>query len=250
MIYNNLTKIVTPFMVAGTLTMTVQAQSTFTPQQTKDIETIVREYLLKNPEILIEVSQELQLRAEQAKQQQIANLQVSIFDNPAYPVMGNPNGTTVLAEFSDYQCGFCKRQHSIMMQALANNPDVKLVMLEFPALGPTSVYAAKAALAARIQGKYKPFNDTLMKYRGRLTPDKVDNIAQSVGVNVADMKQAMNTKAITDTVKSVLEKARALGVTGTPTIIGKGVKEIRAGLLDENRLNTLIMQTRKASKAS
>lgn len=243
-----LTKQLVAGAIATLMTTTVFAQSSFTQNQTKDIENIVRNYLLNNPELLIEVSQKLQLKAELEKQKQISQLQDTLFNNPDYPVFGNPNGKTVLVEFIDYQCGFCKRQHPIMTKALNDNPDLKLVMLDFPALGPTSAYAAKAALASHQQGKYHVFHTALIEQKGRLTPEKVDDIAESVGVDVKEMKKIMETESVINTIQNTLKTAQILGVTGTPTIIGKGATSIQAGLLDETQLNALIEKARKASQ--
>ena len=138
------------------------------------IRIIIRDYLLEQPELLIEVQQALQakrdaqaaLQAEQAIQRH----RDEIFSDPEAPVAGNPEGAIVLVEFFDYRCGYCRRVKPTLETLLAENDDLRLAFKEFPILGPESTLAARAALASRAQGLYEPFHWALDECRGPLRP--------------------------------------------------------------------------------
>ena len=199
---------------------------------------------------MIEVSDALKVKAQKYQQKQLENIQDALFNNPDFPILGNPNGTTVIAEFSDYQCVFCKRMYPILQDAIKNNPDLKVVLIDFPALGPVSDYAARAALATIEQGKYQAFHHAVTTSRGRLSTKKVDEIAKSVDVDVTAMKKAMNSTKINETMNSIMALVQALNITGTPTLIGKGVSDFTPGLLNKDQLDALIKSTRDANKKS
>ena len=228
--------------------MAQNTDGTFSKSETKAIEKIVRDYLLNNPTLLLEMSQKLDEQKAAEKSKAVMNTQDMLFNNPNYPVMGNPNGTVVLAEFSDYQCGYCKRMYPVLKNAIKKHKDLKVVMIEFPILGEVSLYASRMALAAVKQGKYTPMHDALMAHKGRLSKEKVDAIAEDLELDMDKLKSDMNDSTIKNTIQTSLHLARTLGVNGTPTFVGKNVPKISAGFLSESKLDELIAQTRKNSQ--
>lgn len=199
------------------------ATSAFSPEQTKQIEQIVHSYLVKNPQVLVEASQALQ-QQQMAKMQQaavkgIAQNAKDIFNNPASPVVGNPQGNVSVVEFMDYQCPHCKDMEPIMNELIKGDPQLRVVYKELPIFGANSEYAAKAALASVKQGKFAAFHDALLNDKNPLTQDEVLKIAKSVGVDTAQMEKDMQDAVIGQQLKDNLKLAQALNLMGTPAII-------------------------------
>src|SRR5690606_2026984 len=134
----------------------VLAQS-FSGEQRKDIERIIREYLISNPEVLQEAVAELEKRqvaAEAHRTRSAVNAnRDALFNSPHHVALGNPQGDVTLVEFFDYNCGYCKRALSGMVELLKTDSKLKVVLKEFPVLGPGSIEAAQVAVAVRMQDK-------------------------------------------------------------------------------------------------
>jgi protein-disulfide isomerase len=191
--------------------------------QTKEIQQVVHDYLVNNPEVLVEASQALQ-RKEEMKMQSTARNAISqnaknLFNDPGSPVIGNPNGATTIVEFMDYQCGHCKEMTPVMESLVKQNPGLRIVLKELPIFGETSDFAAKAALAAQKQGKFAAFHQALMKSSGALSHDSVMQIAKSVGLNTEQLKQDMDDNTYSQQLKDNMQLAQALGLMGTPAFI-------------------------------
>jgi protein-disulfide isomerase len=133
----------------------------------------VRAYLLKNPEVIMEALQVLQERQRAAEaetfKRTIAERSDEILNDPAAPVGGNPAGDVTLVEFFDYNCPYCRRVAPTVVELEEADPGLRVVYKEFPILGPGSEFAARAALAARKQGKYVPFHNALMRATDQVT---------------------------------------------------------------------------------
>lgn len=191
-----------------------------------DVNRLVRSYILENPEIIVEAITILQQR-EQAQQQAgvgetLSRLQDDLVANPDDPVLGNPNGSVTLVEFSDYNCGFCKRAHETVEALIEANPDLRVVMKEFPILSETSMTAAKAALAINdlYPDQYADFHSRLMANRGALQSDNaVWSIVRALRVDVGKVQERSRAADIEAAVARNHELARQLNITGTPTFI-------------------------------
>ena len=174
---------------------------TFSDAERTQIEEIVKDYLVKtNPEILIAVSNELRKR-EQANSQVKAEKAIGeskdqIYNNPDTPVSGDPKGDVTIVEFFDYNCHYCKGAEDGIEKLLKDDKKVKFVYKEFPILGPQSVVAAKAALAANKQGKYVAMHNALMNLKNPLSDDLIYSTAKSSGLDVDKLKKDMNDPAI------------------------------------------------------
>src|SRR5690606_12063942 len=183
-----------PAVSTGSSFKVAQATDTFSAEQKKAIEGIVRDYLLNNPEILLEVSRELEKRqtAMQAAEQKrfILENRKAIFSSPHDFVFGNPNGDITVVEFFDYNCPWCKRALDELIKLTKADPNVKIILKEFPIFGENSLFTAKAAMASMKQGKYLEFHMALMKER-QVTKDNVFKIAEKVGLDVAKLKADM-----------------------------------------------------------
>lgn len=210
------------------------------------VEQIIRDFLLENPEIVADAIERLRekqrLADEQMALQSLAANHDAVFNDPAAPVAGNPDGDVTVVEFFDYRCGFCKRMSGPLAKLIDSDRNVRLVFKEFPILGPESEYAARAALAVRNQGKYAAFHWALMGLRGALDQATVKQVAESVGVDVARMEQDMDAPEIAETIRRSYQLAEALNINGTPAfVVGN---EIVRGAISAETLSALIAEAR------
>ena len=200
---------------------------------------IIEDFIRKNPEVVRDALIALAAREEaERKQAGLAKVRNDLGD----PVMGNPNGKITLYEFSDYNCGYCKRVFQPIQQLLRDNPDVRLVIKEFPILSQSSFVAAKAAIAAQMQGKFSAYHIALMTYRGQITDDVVMRLAAQAGVNKKQLKLDMESRKTAAIIQRTREAATALEINGTPgLVIGNKVVPGAIGL---NELIELIAEER------
>ncbi len=200
----------------------LSAAPALTPDQQQEVRKIVADYLRSNPEAIIEaihIWQQKQKAAEEAlKRETIGKLRKDSAKK-GLPVWGNPEGGTTIVEFSDYNCPYCKKSFPRLKGLVEKDGDIRVVMKEFPVLGPGSVYAAKAALAAQRQGKYAAFHEAMMSHPGRATPEAVDQVAARVGLDVERMKKEMNSAEIQRELDKNRIWAERLGINGTPAFV-------------------------------
>jgi protein-disulfide isomerase len=231
-----------------TLSPGVLAEEALTPAQTQAVEGIVRDYIREHPEIVRDALIELQRRQEAADQvargDAIAELHAYAATLPADYVKGKPSAQTAIVEFFDYRCPYCKAVAKSVDEIVAADPDVRVVLLEFPILGADSVFATRAAVAARAQGKYLPFHDAMMNYKGKLEQDTVLELAEDSGLDVEKLKADMQAPEVEALIRRHHELAEKLGVTGTPAfIIGQ---ELVPGAIDLETMKAKIKQARQS----
>jgi protein-disulfide isomerase len=217
-------------LVAGCLAMAAVASAraedkstAFTPGQEQAIRKIVRDYLIKNPEVIAEAIAALRKKQEDAKSakqaEAVAAHRKEIFTPILTPVGGNPDGTITVVEFFDYNCGWCKRAKPILDGLIKEDGNIRVIYKEFPILGAASVYAAQAALAAEKQGKYEVFHDKMMAFEGRISPPVVLRLAKEVGLDVDRLQKDMKDPEITKALRATYELAQKIGVEGTPAFV-------------------------------
>jgi protein-disulfide isomerase len=194
------------------------------------IEKIVRDYLLANPEVISEALTELDRRereaAEAARVQALSDSADILFNSARQVVLGNPEGSVTLVEFFDYNCGYCKRAYGDMVKLMEENPDLKVVLKEFPVLGQGSVEAAQVAVAVNSVApeKYGAFHEALLLSRGQANRASALEAATGVGISEEDLLASMQTEEASQTIEEVYSLANRLGLTGTPSyVIGNEV---------------------------
>ena len=180
------------------------------------LNSIIEDFIRNNPEIVRDTLIALAAR-EEAERKQIGLAKVR--DDQGDPVMGNANGTITLYEFSDYNCGYCKRVFEPIQQLVRDNPDVRLVIKEFPILSQSSLVAAKAAIAAEMQGKFGDYHIAMMTYRGQITDAVVMRIAAQAGVDIEQLKSDMESPKTMAIIQRTREAAAALEINGTPGLV-------------------------------
>ena len=183
----------------------------------------VHDYLKRHPEAVAEALQAFQAQQEKqrdvAAQAAIGSEGEKLYHDASSPVVGNPNGKETLVEFFDYSCHYCKQIHPDLQTLLKDDHDLKVIYKDFPILGPGSVLAAKAALAAKIQGKYPEMHDALLDFKGQFDDAAIQQIAEAVGVDYTKLKTDMGSAAVQDTLADNMALAEKLNIHGTPTMI-------------------------------
>jgi protein-disulfide isomerase len=219
----------------------------FTPEQGKAIEAIIHDYLMKNPDVLIDALREAEAKANSDADikaaQVLRDRRHEVFDDPATPVGGNPQGDVTIVEFFDYRCPYCKQVHPAIQKLLDQDRKLRFVYKEFPVLGEQSDIAAHAALAARLQGKYEALHNAMMAAKGQITEEMVYRLAASIGLDVDRLKHDMTDPEIDRALSANRSLAKALELRGTPGfIIGD---HVIPGAIDLDALKTMVADARK-----
>jgi protein-disulfide isomerase len=217
-----------------------------TPAQVEAVRNIIKDYLVNNPDILVEVSKELETR-QQAKQADehkrlIVEHKAQIFAAQSDFVLGNPKGDITVVEFFDYNCGWCKRAVDDVVKLAAADPSVRIVMKEFPIFGEHSTFAAKAAMASIKQGKYWDLHMALMREK-QVTKDNVMTIAARVGLDIAKLKTDMADPRLDAAIKQTHDIAQALAIEGTPGFIVDA--KVNVGYVPVDGLQRMVGEARK-----
>ena len=218
---------------------------------TKAVEKIIRDYLLKNPKIVVDAMKAHQRNAaaqeELAVQRTIKARRKELRHDPDSVVGGNFLGDVTLVEFFDYRCGVCKRVHPIVNQLVKRDGKIRRVYKEWPILGAPSVFAARAAIASRKQGddKYLEFHHSMMSAKQSLTPDIIMKLATSTGLDPARLKSDMRAPEIDKIIQRNYELAQSLKLNGTPSfLIGDTLLK---GARDADTMLNLVREARKKS---
>jgi protein-disulfide isomerase len=222
------------FVAAGP----VQAED-FSSTQRTEIEKIVKEYLIAHPEVLQEAMSELEKRQQEAEAAKhragVKEHAETLFNSPRQVTLGNPQGDVTFVEFFDYNCGYCKRALSDMLDLMKADPKLKVVLKEFPVLGPGSVEAAQVAVAVRMQDKtgkkYLDFHQKLLGGRGQADKARALAAAKEVGLDMGRLDKDMASDEVKATLEENMKVAEALGLNGTPSyVVGRDVVVGAVGL--------------------
>jgi protein-disulfide isomerase len=224
------------------------ADDALTPAQKDAVNKLVHDYIIEHPEVLVEALKDFESRqqavSETARRQAVDDRQADLFNDPASPIAGNPKGSTTIVEFFDYRCHYCKGMAKDLSDLIDADHDIRFIYKEFPILGPPSEYAAKAALAAQLQNKYRAFHEALYAYKGQLANDIVLDVAGKVGLDTAQLQKDMERPEIAAEIKRNYEIATALKINGTPGfVIGHSVID---GAMPIDKFKALIARERKS----
>jgi len=217
----------TLFLAAAMLFAPPAPAQTFSDDQRHEIEGIIKEYVLKHPEVMQEIIAAVdkhQQEAEAEKQRTtIKENNATLFNSPHQVVLGNPQGSITMVEFFDYNCAFCKRAMADMMDLLKTDPNLRFVLKEFPVLGEGSVDAAHVAVAVRMQDstgkKYIEFHQKLLGGRGVADKARALAVAKEVGFDVARIEKDMDSEEVKKTIDENMKLADLLGISGTPSYV-------------------------------
>jgi len=244
------------FLMALTLASGVAGadEKPFSDAKKAEIGEIVKSYLMSHPELIQEALSELdkkQRGAEaQAQKAAVASLSPDLIKAENGVVLGNPTGDVTLVEFFDYNCGYCKRAMADIMGLMRTDPKLRVVLRDFPVLGPDSVEASKVALAVRSQltgAKYMEFHQKLLESRGRIGKDRAIEVAQSLGADPAKIKKEIESAEIKKLLGNTMRVADQLRIGGTPAfVVADGVI---VGALGQEALADKIKAARTCGKS-
>ena len=196
--------------------------SSLSALQRKEVEAIIKEYLLNNPEVLLEAQNALEAKMEKIQGERMA---VAIKENAAelFKPTGSPivnaKGDVPVIEFFDYNCGYCKKAFTEVAQLLDKDKKVRLILKEFPILSKGSEEASKIALAAKMQGKYWEFHRAMLESQGQANEASALKIAEKVGLDLPRLKKDMASAEVKKEIEDTRQLATKMGIQGTPHFI-------------------------------
>ncbi len=190
------------------------------PMTKDDVEVIIHDYIMENPKVFMEALIKYQTEKATAKQElDMSQYGEEIFNAPHSPVVGNLKGDVTLVEFTDYNCGYCKRSAALIAELIKEDKNLRVVFKEYPVLGATSKIAAKWAFAAHKQGKYLKFHLALMRVRKPIDRAILNDIALAVGLDVFKMRKDADSKEAEKFIARDKKLGKDLVLAGTPVFI-------------------------------
>jgi len=229
------------------------AAQALTEAQRAEVVEILRRALREDPSILRDAVAAMQEAEErdraEAGRAAIVGQADALFRDAADPTRGNPRGDVTIVEFFDARCGFCKQLHPALEALIRRDPNIRVVMKDLPVLGPTSVQAARALLAAHRQGRYAAFQDALLTLRGEPTESVLQDLARRVGLDWARLRREMEDPAISRRIDANMRLAQSLGIQGTPALViagpaGPQAATLVPGAVDLGQLERLVAEAR------
>ncbi len=226
------------------------ASSAFTDEQKKTIGQIVKDYLLANPEVMIDVQTALEAKLEKEQSEKLkafmADNAKKIYRDAESPVAGDPNGDITVVEFFDYNCGYCKRGLPEVKKLIDGDKKIRFVFKELPILSKGSEEAAKAALAAKRQGKYWEFHQAMLTVKGQANEASALKIAQDLGLDLTKYKADIASTEVQTELDADKALAKTMGINGTPHFL-VGDKSIPGAPEDlHDQLQALVGDFRKS----
>lgn len=220
--------------------------SLFNKDQVADIKKIMTEYITQNPSIVMAAFQAgmaEQQKEELAKvEKAVIENKDKIFNNANSPTAGNTEGKESLVVFMDPYCGYCKKFHGELDTILSTNKDVKVTFFDIPIMGPDSILAVKAMLAAKNQGKYEQLQKAIFASDKHLTKKQILKIADSLGIDKKQLEKDMKSSGIQAQIDQNSDLAKTLGINGTPTLI-VGESKVIPGFVSAEELNKTLKET-------
>ncbi len=219
------------YLGAGALALCLTGcgEASDTSPDRAEIEAVVREYIIANPEVIEEALVELRRRAEARETRQLretaSTLANALFADARDPFIGSDDAVVTVVEFTDYACAFCKSAHEWKERMLELHPGrVRFVHKTLPLRGAAAEMSALAALSVwECQREvYEAFHRGLMAHRGALDDVALDEVAQAAGVDVAAMRAGMSSPAVEGHLDRSFELANQLGLRGTPMFMFPG----------------------------
>jgi protein-disulfide isomerase len=206
----------------------------------------VHDYILAHPEVVIESLRLAKLKredeADAAAKAFITSHKQDLFDDPKSPTLGNANGDVTVVEFFDYRCPYCRHAEPLLQKLISDDPKVRIVQKQLPIHGPTSVVAARAALAAKKQDKHLVLHEALMAQRANLDEAAILNLAEGLGLDVLRLKADMGSAEVNAEIVASARLAQELKLAGTPAfVVGS---ELIPGATDLATLKSLVSEVR------
>ncbi len=225
------------------------------PAQRVEIEGIIKDYLLKNPDVLRDALAEMERKQkadeEQARSKAVADQAPLIYNSPRQAVLGNPNGKVTLVEFFDYNCGYCKKALDDLAKLVKEEPELRVVIKDFPVLGPGSVEAAEVATALRAQfkgDKYWQYHQKLLTMKGQIGKVQALAVAKELGADLTKLDKDLADPATRASIQEVMQIADTLSLTGTPSYVL--ANDVVVGAVGYDALKEKIVNVKKCGKTA
>ena len=244
----------TAFLGAVIALVAVEAYHRFAPSAANssrtELQSVIREYIISHPEVLQEAMAELERRQTASETEKargaIKEHAQTLFNSPRQVTIGNRDGDVTLVEFFDYNCGYCKQALPDMNALMSGDGKLRIVLKEFPVLGPGSIEAAQVAVAVRMQDptgeKYLAFHQKLLGSRGQADKARALAAARDADVDIARLEADLNSDEVKASIEENFKLAESLGINGTPSyVIGN---ELVAGAVGLNALKDKIKSAR------
>src|SRR5262245_704120 len=212
-----------PTAPAGAPSAAAEPSGAFTAAQRKEIEAIIKDVLINNPEVLLEAQNALEAKMDKIQADRMA-VAIKEHANELYrpassPVVGNVKGDVPVIEFFDYNCGYCKKAFSEVAQLVDKDKKVRLILKAFPILAKGSEEASRVALAARLQGKYWEFHRAMLESQGQANEASALRVAEKLGLDMARLKKDMASPEVKKEIEDTRQLATKMGIQGTPHFI-------------------------------
>jgi protein-disulfide isomerase len=199
------------------------ASGGFTPAQRKELNAIIKEFLLTNPEVLFDAQAVLDARMDKIQSERMAAAMKEyageLYRHAASPVVGNKGGDVPIVEFFDYNCGYCKKALPDLARVMEKDKKVRVILKEFPILSKGSEEAARVALAAKMQGKYWEFHRAMLESQGQASEASALRTAEKLGLDMTKLKRDMASAEVKKEIDDTRRLATKIGIQGTPHFI-------------------------------
>jgi protein-disulfide isomerase len=249
-------RLMTSIAVLGALLVTASAMAqsgALSEPQKKAVEQIVRDYLIANPEVIQEAVVELERRQQEAQKRSqkgaLESERQTLLHSPRGNVVGNQNGDVTLVEFFDYNCGYCKRALADVRTLMKSDPKLRVVLKDFPVLGPDSVEASRVGLAVKQQisgDRLFDYHARLMETRGRVNGERALAVAKEMGLDMARLQKDLDHAEVRTALQENMMLGDKLGLTGTPAfVVGD---EVIFGAVGLEPLRKVVASVRKCGK--
>lgn len=244
-------KFALPLLMAALALPTFAHAAALTAEQKAEVEAIVKEYILKSGGDIIQSVNDFQVKQEEESVQkaevQAKDLIAQLKSDKNVASVGNPDGDIIVVEFFDYHCGYCKKALPEVLTLLEEDKNVRVVLYDMPILGPDSYTASKWALASKKQNKYFEFHKAAMNHKGAFEVADLKKISQEAGINVDQIVKDVEDPKIEEELRSHLEKAKDLGIQGTPAFLIN--EKVFRGYIPQDVIKSTIAELRAAKKA-
>lgn len=210
----------------------------------EQVKQLALEAILENPQIIMQAVAILEQRERERAASGANTVRLQLEQDPNSPNLGNPDGDVTVIEFFDYNCPYCRKAGQTVQELLASDANVRVIYREWPILGEDSVFASRAALAARAQGKYEEFHWALMNGEGRASEASILKLARHLDLDVEKLQADMTSPAVEAHIAQSSALARTLGFTGTPAfIVGD---RTAPGMLSTDEITAMVAEARAA----
>ena len=210
----------------------------------EQVKQLALEAILENPQIIMQAVAILEQRERERAASGANTVRLQLEQDPNSPNLGNPDGDVTVIEFFDYNCPYCRKAGQTVQELLASDANVRVIYREWPILGEDSVFASRAALAARAQGKYEEFHWALMNGEGRASEASILKLARHLDLDVEKLQADMTSPAVEAHIAQSNALARTLGFTGTPAfIVGD---RTAPGMLSTDEITAMVAEARAA----